>query len=173
MVNSCTRHEVAKQQAMSLFHVQDELPSPLQKRQIDDGDSGFHELIDDAATFELLPTARRSSSPFQVQLQSMQSRNHVAHSPANNISDSSPEYSPVSPSPRIVGNESVSSNVSTNTQPDGGMPPAATVEQGESSTSPGATFMSPSPTGSEEDVSEKGEQCEQTIRLVKMWLEGW
>ena len=153
---------------MSTHQVQDEVPpSPSlhrQKGHIDDDDSGFDELIDDAATFELLLLPRRSTSP-QSPLQ-----NHVAssRSPANNSSADSayvtPEYSPISPSPSprsLPGNESVSSSVSTtSTQPDGGVANSS-AEQGETSgVGSGVTFSyaSPiSPTGSEEDVSEKGE----------------
>lgn len=143
----------------SAYHGQDELPSPsIQKRATDDGDSGFHELMDDPATFELLVLDGRSSSPSQAQLQRMHRQmNHVGNSPASNVAYSTsttPEYSPMSPSPRIVGNESVSS---TNTQPDGGMSPAAAVEPGDSGeTNLDRPFFSTSPTASEEDVSEKG-----------------
>lgn len=141
----------------SAYHGQDELPSPsIQKRATDDGDSGFHELMDDPATFELLVFDGRSSSPSQAQLQRLHRQlNHVGTSPASNVSDSTsttPEYSPMSPSLRIVGNESVSS---TNTQPDGGMSPAAVVSDG-GETNLDRPFFSTSPTASEEDVSEKG-----------------
>lgn len=125
---------------------QDELPT--QKRATDDGDSGFHELMDDPAAFELLSFDGRSS-PSQAQLQRMQK--HVGNTPA---SDSTPEYSPVSPSPRMVGNDSVSS---TNTQPDGVTSPAAGAEPDESNLDrTGTNFFSTSPAASEEDVSEKG-----------------
>ena len=150
---------------MSTHQIQDEVPSSpslhRQKGHIDESDLGFDELIDDAATFELLAVPGRSTSPQSPLL------NHVAssRSPANNSSGDSayvtPEYSPISPSPSprslAGGNESVSSSVSTtSTQPDGGVTngPPNDAEQG-------ATFScsSPtSPTGSEEDVSGKGEQ---------------
>ena len=166
---------------------QDEVPpSPSlhrQKEHIDDDDSGFDELIDDAATFELLPLPRRSTSP-QSPLQ-----NHVAssRSPANNSSADSayvtPEYSPISPSPSprsLPGNESVSSSVSTtSTQPDGGVAngSANDAEQGETSGDvSGATFSysSPiSPTGSEEDVSGKGEHEYTQIPWCTVRVQGW
>ena len=144
----------------------EELPSPApQKRPVDDGDSGFHELIDDAATFELLPViaSGRSSSPQAAELQRIHD-SHVAAAaiaaarPRANIDENAgmdsaystlttPEYSPISPSPRSFhGNDSVSSNAST--QPDGTT--AARLESG------GGSLLSPSPAGSEEDVSEKG-----------------
>lgn len=162
-----------KHRAMSAYQVQDELPNPsLQKgNYIDDVDSGFHELIDDAATFELLSVTRRSTSP-QSPLQ-----NHVASfrthlSNNGSAADSAyvtPEYSrsPVSPSPSpriLAGKESVSSSASTtSTQPDSGVVNgrATDAEPGETSgESSGTTFScSPptSPTGSEEDVSGKGD----------------
>lgn len=141
----------------STYHGQDE-----QKRATDDGDSGFHELMDDPAAFELLSFDGRSS-PSQAQLQRMQ--RNVGSFPASDSSNTTPEYSPVSPSPRIVGNESVSS---TNTQPDGGMSPAAGVEPEESNLDrTGTNLFSTSPAASEEDVSEKGK-----LYRVVVWLKG-
>lgn len=159
---------------MSAFTIaRDELPSPSpQKRPTDDGDSGYHEMIDDAAAFELLPpVARRSSSPIvaaagsQLQILQQQKDEHVGANGggarANDIvsADSAyttPEYSPISPTPRpLPDTESVSSSAST--QPDApglsgsASSPDAQVGGG------GVTFLSPSPSGSEEDVSGKGE----------------
>lgn len=131
----------------SAYHGQDE-----QKRATDDGDSGFHELMDDPAAFDLSFDGR-STSPLQAQLQQMQ-RHGRSFLPASDSSNTTPEYSPVSPSPRMVGNESVSS---THTQPDGGMSPAAGVEPEESNLDrTGTNLFSTSPAASEEDVSEKG-----------------
>lgn len=165
---------------MSDYHVaRDEMASPsLQKRPTDDGDSGFDELIDDAATFELLPASvvarrisSRSASPRgQLQMAMLQNREPLV-APAETVTTPSrasegsvtedsgyslttPEYSPLSPSPRpLIGNGSVSSNAST--QPDAGLPEATAVLEngGEGSR---VTFLPPSPAGSEEDVSGKG-----------------
>lgn len=143
--------DLVVQTAMSsAYHGQDE-----QKRATDDGDSGFHELMDDPAAFDLSFDGR-SSSPLQAQLRMQR---HVGSFLASDSSNTTPEYSPVSPSPRLVGNESVSS---THTQPDGAMSPAAGVEPEESNLDrTGTNLFTTSPAASEEDVSEKGKLCSE------------
>ena len=172
----------------SVFQIsREELPSPSpQKRPTGDGDSGYHEPIDDAAAFEQLPPlSLASSSPLSAAAtpaQLLQHQHHVAagsgiypyRTRSNEVVSSSndsaygtttPEYSPLSPTPRLLtdgGNESVSSNGSCTTQPDSG---AVVPADGSRSDSPYehveeavVSFLSPSPAGSEEDVSGKGER---------------
>lgn len=175
---------------MSAYHAaREELPSPsLQKRPTDDADSGFHELIDDATAFELFPPSlpRRSASPLSAQspLQILQQASHEHHVAtqfrprANGVDSSSsaascattPEYSPISPSPQLLenGTGSVSSNAST--QPDTGIAASSSggLEQHvEEST---ISFLNgspdPSPVGSVEDVSGKGKS---TITKLKVF----
>jgi hypothetical protein len=169
----------------SVFQIsREELPSPSpQKRPTGDGDSGYHEPIDDAAAFEQLPPlSLASSSPLSAAAtpaQLLQHQHHVAagsgiypyRTRSNEVVSSSndsaygtttPEYSPLSPTPRLLtdgGNESVSSNGSCTTQPDSG---AVVPADGSRSDSPYehveeavVSFLSPSPAGSEEDVSGK------------------
>jgi hypothetical protein len=169
----------------SVFQIsREELPSPSpQKRPTGDGDSGYHEPIDDAAAFEHLPPlSLASSSPLSAATtpaQLLQHQHHVAagsgiypyRTRSNEVVSSSndsaygtitPEYSPLSPTPRILtngGNESVSS---CTTQPDSG---AVVPADGSRSDCPYEqveeaviSFLSPSPAGSEEDVSGKGER---------------
>ena len=170
----------------SVFQVsREELPSPSpQKRPTDDGDSGYHEPIDDAAAFEQLPPlSLPTSSPLSAGHAASTAallQQHVAagsgaggHYPyrtrSNEVVSSStdsaystttPEYSPLSPSPRpltVNGTESVSSNGSCATQPDSG---AVLGENSNDRQTEEAviSFLSPSPAGSEEDVSGKGER---------------
>ena len=157
-------------------------PSP-QKLGADDSDSGFHELIDDAAVFELsLPKDSESplsaaESPLQILEQpteehvptqfrlrgangSSSSGRVSLSSAASYTGTSTPEYSPISPSPRplLNGTDSVSSTAST--QPDTGVA-GASGQLGEDG---GIAFTpvspAPSPADSVEDVSGKGEaQC--------------
>lgn len=162
--------------------VREEMASPgLQKRPSDDDDSGFDEVIDDAATFELLPTVlvglrpRTPSSPAgpQAQLQShvadaAETRSRASEGSAaddSGFSFTTPEYSPLSPSPRpLIENGSTSST--TSTQPDSAMTPGLEAG-GERSR---VTFPSPSPAGSEEDVSEKGKGC--SGNTCKLYTQG-
>ena len=151
----------------------DLLSPSLQQGSMGDGDSGFHELIDDAAAFELLTiTVQQPTPPAQLQLEEIRDHHvlNASGSPAS-LSSATPDYSPVSPPhTRVVGGSSVNNNASgslssnastTSTQQDGGTarPAAAEAGPGERSgeAASSTSFLSPSPAGSEEDVSGKGE----------------
>ena len=128
------------------------------KQILEDGDSGFHELIDDAAAFELMPV----QSPPASHVPSAEGR-HTSSTSTGSL------LSPLSASPisgtaeRVLADEegreaavpvarSASSTGSAATQPDvGAVEEAGREGEGDSG------LLSPSPTGSEEDVSGKGE----------------
>ena len=140
---------------MSTAQVQDYV---VQQRVLGDGDSGFHEFIDDASTFELFQTPLQSSQLFPAA-----ERHHLYHSRAGEGSDGSRSLSEVSsPCSPVAPTEarlilSVSSSDSVTTQPDVGL-----VEEGDGDgegkqEAEIVAFMSPSPVGSEEDISGKGE----------------
>ena len=183
----------------AIFQIyRDDLPSPVPRKAqpVGDGDSGYDELIDDAAAFEFTPpvshlspsplaaaAGSHASQQLHILREQQQQQQYVARSRGGGVypyrsrsnevvsstadsaySTSTPEYSPVSPSPRALRGFSVS------TQPDG----AETVsENGRSNGSPdgrreestGNSPLSPSPAGSEEDVSEKGEKASASIYL--------
>ena len=130
------------------------------KQILEDGDSGFHELIDDAAAFELM--AVQSPAPPASHVLSAEGR-HTSSTSTGSL------LSPLSASPisgtaeRVLADEegreaavpvarSASSTGSAATQPDvGAVEEAGREGEGDSG------LLSPSPTGSEEDVSGKGE----------------
>lgn len=134
-------------------------PSPSE-RVLEDGDSGFHELIDDAAAFELMPV----QSPLASHVLSAEGRHTSSTSTGSLLSPF-----PASPTSGAAGRaladdegrevavpvaRSASSTGSAVTQPDIGAV-EETGREGEGDSG----LLSPSPTGSEEDVSGKGELC--------------
>jgi len=129
------------------------------KQILEDGDSGFHELIDDAAAFELMSV----QSPPASHVLSAEGR-HTSSTSTGSLLSPLSSASPTSGTAGrvLAGDEgreaavpvarSASSTGSAATQPDvGAVEEAGREGEGDSG------LLSPSPTGSEEDVSGKGE----------------
>ena len=175
-------------------------PSPHTPQPNGDGDSGFDELIDDAAAFEFTPPVSRvsplaaaaaSHRQLQIlheqQLLQQQQQQHVAgetggrrvlypyRSRSNEVvssdsaySTTTPEYSPLSPSPRPLATDSVSSSGSTQPDSNGGVAAGSSpngIPDGRGEVS-GRSPLSPSPAGSEEDMSGKGEDIANQLQLA-------
>ena len=194
-------HVSAMSSAMSSAVSREDLPSPSphKPQPNGDGDSGFDELIDDAAAFEFTPPVSRVSplaaaAASHRQLQILheqqllqQQQQHVAgetggrrvlypyRSRSNEVvssdsaySTTTPEYSPLSPSPRPLATDSVSSSGSTQPDSNGGVAAGSSpngIPDGRGEVS-GGSPLSPSPAGSEEDMSGKGEDIANQLQLA-------
>lgn len=152
---------MARVQISASFRGHADLLSPSHPKQgLGDGDSGFHdELIDDPAAFELIP----AESPLASHVLTAEGRHPSSTSTGSLLSPFA--ASPTSgASARVLADDegkevavpiarSASSPSSASTQPDVGA-----VEEVEREGEGDSGLLSPSPTGSEEDVSGKGEQ---------------
>ena len=131
----------------------------LQKLSHEDRDSGFHELVDDPATFELLPSKSPLASPELLHaVTALSSPAGLGDVSASFADSHESDVSTVS-----VGN--ASSTSSGETQPDVSAIEGVGMEKERVLFSPG----SPSPAGSEEDVSGKGQcylWCSATQRAI-------